>query len=71
MAKPNSSLGHWYRATFAAVAWVILIVVPFKAPASFVRNQNSFYILIAGMLLTISFSIFVFVLWLADKRRAK
>jgi hypothetical protein len=48
-----------------------LIVVPFKAPASFVRNQNSFYILVALLLLTVSFSIFVFVLWLADRRRAK
>jgi hypothetical protein len=71
MAKPNSSLGHCYRAAFAAVAWMILIVAPFIAPAKFVRNPNSFYILISGMLLTVSFSIFVFVLWLTDKRRAK
>jgi hypothetical protein len=64
-------LGHWYRAAFALIAWIFVIVAPFKLSASFVRNPNSFYILIGGMLLTASFSIFVFVLWLADKRRAK
>jgi hypothetical protein len=71
MAKPNSSLGHWYRAVFSALAWMVVIAALFMAPASFVRNRLSFLILISGLLLTISFSILTVVLWLVDRNRAK
>jgi hypothetical protein len=71
MKKPNKQLGHWYRAGFAVVSWAVVTAAPFLAPSSFVRNRSSFLVLISALLLTISFSIFTFVLWLVDRNRAK
>jgi len=71
MAKASKALGHWYRAAFAAAAWLVVIAALFMAPVSFVRNRLSFLVLISGLLLTISFSILTVVLWLVDRNRAK
>jgi len=71
MMKPGKAAGHWYRAGFAALSWVVVIAALFMTPASFVRNRHSFLILISGLLLTISFSILTLVLWLVDRNRAK
>ena len=60
----NRNIGHWYRAGFAALCWVLLLVCYVAAPAARI-------VLIWMGLLTVSFSIFTLVLWLADRRRAK
>jgi hypothetical protein len=69
--KPSKALGHWYRAGFALLMWIGLVLAPARAPASFVRNRNSLPIMVGLCMLTTAFTLFTIVLWLADHRKAK
>jgi hypothetical protein len=60
----NKSIGHMYRVGFAILMWIALIVLQFSV-------QTSRIVLFSAALLTGSFSIFTFVIWLTDRRRAK
>jgi len=68
----NKSAGHGYRIRFSLLLWVLLIYVFIAAPSSaaFVHNPNARFILLAATLLTVSFSIFTFIIWFAERQRS-
>jgi hypothetical protein len=67
----NRSIGHLYRASFAVVSWIALVVLFFLTHGgkAIARHPNLRITLISLMLLNVSFSIFTFVIWLADVGR--
>jgi hypothetical protein len=63
-------VGHRYRGFFSLLCWAAMLYL-FLAGRSgmvFAAHPVSRYILASALLLTMSFTIFTLVIWLADRR---